>query len=194
MCIHLHFVHLARNLKEDIGSETKGEAKIAQEPETSLSCIGRTWHTDLEGLPTHHAASLKLQMQQRIPYVVPPDVIQKVDEICVQPGVEKLAFEPSEQDCWLCGSKLNDAVYPQGCDSSRGNGMLLINKHPFFRIDIKVKKCSNVDCGAVNQLFPYSHGKIFQYICIPLMSVLASKQLPNVENYIFAPDNAPDKH
>ena len=170
MCIHLYFVHLARKLKEDVHEpETKGAAKIAKEPETSPSSIGRTWYTDLEYLTTHHAASLKLQMLQKVPYFIPPDVVQKVNEICVHPGVEKLAFEPSEEECGLCGSKLNRAVYPQGCHSSHGNGMLLINKHPFFKAEIKVKKCTNADCGEINHLFPYSLGKLWQYTCFLLI-------------------------
>ncbi len=129
-------------------------------PEENVGTMDKNWEACLKGLPINHASTLKLQMQHRIPYRIPIDIVQKVDEINIEESDKRPTFEPSNISCSLCGSTLNDAVYPQGCDSSNGNGILLIHKHPYLKINIKVKKCSNKECSAINQVFPYNIGMV----------------------------------
>ena len=95
-------------------------------------------------------------MKREIPYNIPPSIVSKSDSLFITEGIH--CFEPLENACHLCGYLLSKSMFQQGSNSMGGNGFLITNKHPFVRIDIKVKKCLNKDCEATNVLFPYDQG------------------------------------
>ena len=102
--------------------------------------------------------TIDLQMTKELPYKVSPDILRKPDMICLASN-ELLSFEPSQLYCQLCQYVLGDSVFPQGCSSNGGNGVLLTNNDPFRKINIKLKKCRNPICGGINPLFPIDQGK-----------------------------------
>ncbi len=139
------------------GEKTGGGEQIAR----SRNDIIRTWEDELQGLSTSNANTLRLQMQRQIAYEIELDIVNNSTNLhygtkCGVSGVP--IFEPVHQKCNLCSSPLGKSVFPQGCSAAGGNGMLITHAQPFRGISIKIKKCKNKDCCAVNQIFPYDIG------------------------------------
>ena len=86
--------------------------------------------------------TIDLQMIKELSYRFSSDILQKPDMICLASN-EPLSFEPSQLYCQRCQYVLSDSVFPQGCSSDGGNGVLLTNNHPFRKISLKLKKCRN---------------------------------------------------
>lgn len=148
---------LARKLKENVENTENVEERL--DDDFLEHVPGSGWLSKLEKVPLRRASTLKLQMEKEIPYRLSPDIVAKADKLNVDSSKERACFEPGEVICGLCGHNLGSPVYPQGCDSSGGNGILLTCTRPFQRIDIKLKKCLNPSCGASNLLFPLDIGR-----------------------------------
>ena len=148
LCSHLHFVILARKLKDN-----EKHTLINNGIDYDRSNISTTTKTEQQRIKT-----IDLQMTEELPYKFSPDILRKPDMICLASN-EQLSFEPSQLYCHLCQYVLSDSVFPQGCSSYGGNGVLLTNNDPFRKINIKLKKCQNPICGAINSLFPIDQGK-----------------------------------
>ena len=86
--------------------------------------------------------TIDLQMIKELSYRFSSDILLKPDMICLALN-EPLSFEPSQLYCQRCHYVLSDSVFPQGCSSDGGNGVLLTNNHPFRKINLKLKKCRN---------------------------------------------------
>ena len=101
LCLHLHYVMLARRLKGekiDLQSDSASAGSSAfsslEHPTTSKpdqsnelvvmtavdsgrrSTDKKLWHLDLEGLSETRAAALKVQMKRLIPYQIPLEILQ----------------------------------------------------------------------------------------------------------------------
>lgn len=152
LCSHLHFVILARKLKENEVEDNK-HPKINNDVDYDTTNTSTTAWTEQQ-----RSKTIDLQMTKELPYKFSPDILRKLDMICLASN-EPLSFEPLQLYCHLCQYVLSDLVFPQGCSSDGGNGVLLTNNHPFRKINIKLKKCPNPICGAINPLFPIEQGK-----------------------------------
>lgn len=77
----------------------------------------------------------------------------------VLPVSKRLKFQLLNENCILYGCSLSHGMFPQGCDSTNGNGTLILNLHPFSRIDIRIKKCTNEECNAISSPMLYNQGR-----------------------------------
>jgi len=149
-CVHLHLVILARQLKEGISNEDAKGDNVATKPRTSVSLNKE------DNLSQSSKLAIKIQLQYQIPYHIPPAIVSMSDKFSFSEVLP--CFEPSEVQCKQCEFNLSQAMFPQGCSSVNGNGILLTNKNPFMKINIKLKKCLSENCGAVNVIFPFNEG------------------------------------
>ncbi len=160
MCSHLHLVALARELLEKVTTDAAQIEEIEASHSSNVS-----WDEQFSKLLIHVTSTIQLQMQYKIPYAIPVQILNKADEL--DWGRDELpVFAPLHTECMLCSSILGAVLFPQGCNKSNGNGILLTNRFPFKPIEIKIKKCSNVDCGAINQLLPYEKGLLTLVILV----------------------------
>ena len=149
---------LARSLKEtkNIAGENAG---VGVQPPRG-ACANSTTK---DPVPAHLKNAIKIQTLKAIPYEIPTQILYGYYTLPVKYN-ERLVFQPDEDDCDLCHSKLGGPIFPQGTRTTDGNGYLLTNVHSFVKVDIKVKRCSNKDCKAVHVAFPYEKGfKLFLF-------------------------------
>ncbi len=144
-------VENAAGLSNDTDQNTE-EIEIEIPPDNA-------WMADLNTGSLEHTSTMKIQMTLEIPYKIPPEVLLRAEDINPNDGSGIKTFEPSETECRLCSAPLGPAIFPQGCRAAGGNGVLMTNRHPFHPINIKQKKCTSKECGAINLLFPYEMGK-----------------------------------
>eukprot|EP00794_Sanderia_malayensis_P021119 gene21119-23190_t len=150
-CIHLHYAILARKIEEKVETEDfifKLNDNVHREPTLS-------WESDLQSLGLSRASTMKLQLKREIPYIIPADILQFPNNI----GFLDNVFTPQNINCDLCGSPLDNATFPNGSRSAYSEDQYLLTSRDSFRkIAIKTKKCSNSECKAVCNLFPYEQG------------------------------------
>ena len=103
LCLHLHYVMLARRLKGEKIDLQAGSASVdssacsslehptTSKPDQSNELVVTTavdsgrrstdkklWHLDLEGFSETRAAALKVQMKRLIPYQIPLEILQRL--------------------------------------------------------------------------------------------------------------------
>lgn len=107
-------------------------------------------------------STLKLNSQLwSMPLHIPSEVMMKISSfdslsaLKLQGGWPS-EFCPSDLNCLLCGYKTSDSRLHPG---SWGNSWLFTNGIGIKPVTIKVKRCLNMECQAMIQLFPYSLGK-----------------------------------
>ena len=155
LCSHIHLVILARKLKENKSPPafTQSQSKISPPslPPPPTNDNVSFWYT------------LEIQKSRSLPLDIPPYIVNRVYSIKLENGN---IFTPSNTECVRCGHRLGKSINQHGIES----GYLITNFHAFSKIQIKMKKCLSVDCGAANLLFPYelgihhttfSHNKLF---------------------------------
>lgn len=166
MCLHVHFVLLAKKVKEDTELQTENIAIDFQADIGESQSVGLTWKDDLQqAFKQDRIATMELQMSRQIPYAIPVEILVAADSLQLNDLESTLIFEPSETTCILCLSPLGASVFQQGADPKNKTDFLLTRRYPFHRIHIKVKKCLNSSCGAMNQIFPYTMGELWYISC-----------------------------
>uniref|UniRef100_A0A7M5UYH7 HMG domain-containing protein n=2 Tax=Clytia hemisphaerica TaxID=252671 RepID=A0A7M5UYH7_9CNID len=148
--VHLHLVILARQICEGIY-----DANV-EETDHDKKEVENENKTGASETP-HYDSTVKKLMSNTIPYNIPPNVVRLSDQMVV-PEQERLVFESKESVCSLCQGQLSESMYPQGCNSINGNGILITNTNPFIKIDIKIRKCRQSSCKAVHAPYLYEKG------------------------------------
>lgn len=152
---------LARRLKETETNTHREQAAFGTMP-LRAACSNPTTAKD-QIVPVHLKNAIKIQTLKEIPYEIPTQILYSYYTLPVKYN-ERFIFEPDEEHCVLCQSKLGTSIFPQGTRTTDGNGYLLTNVHSFVKVDIKVKRCSNKDCKAVHVAFPYKKGFYFVFL------------------------------
>ena len=83
---------------------------------------------------------------------IPKEIIKKPGLIDSSPTGWPEIFEPTETNCGLCNHVLGESCAHPG---SRGKSFLLMELNPFKEIRVLVKICTNTECSAMHQVFPY---------------------------------------
>eukprot|EP00794_Sanderia_malayensis_P009096 gene9096-10067_t len=153
VCTHLHFVLLARKLME----KTDNNQALCSS-DTPLQGTNKAIELeDAEPRARQRSATIALHMQRKIPYQIPKKYVTAVDIDVKQEG-NIVTFEPENSECERCGWLLGESLFPQGSKSIGGNGYLFSNRSAFMPINIKIKKCKNSECRAINTPFPIEKG------------------------------------
>lgn len=162
LCLHRNFVLLAKSLKET--KINLQQTAIGISPAACTNSI----NTKDSSIPVHIKNAIKIQTLKEIPYEIPSQILYSYYTLPMKYN-DRLVFEPEEEICQLCQSKLGGSIFPQGCRTMDGNGYLITNVHSFLKVDIKVKRCTNKECKAVHVAFPYNKGDFF---CLQISCLL----------------------
>lgn len=152
LCLHLHYVILARKLMEQIDTI---DARLLESLEDDSPNPSISWMSDMKTLGISRASTLKSQLRKRIPYEIPIEIVNHPYE---QSQISS-QFVPDEDKCSLCGAQLSSAMIPNGASGDKNNGYFLASNNPFKKVTIKTKKCCNSECRAITNVFPYQQGK-----------------------------------
>ena len=117
---------LARKLKEreEIETEKIKDQEHLADDGTSVDNNAKI----KDDIPLQLQSTLKIQKLRELPYKIPAGILNLPSKLnAVQHGL--LRFEPFENECILCETKLTNSMYPQGVGSEGGNGVVICNNH-----------------------------------------------------------------
>ncbi|XP_028418841.1 HMG domain-containing protein 3-like [Dendronephthya gigantea] len=171
LCIHVHMLLCLGIVKKD--SPAMGNAN--DEPTHNAVNAENEDHQQVsESLSRSN--TIELNMKRSLPTPIPKEIICKPGVIDSSPAGWPEILEPSETLCGLCSSPLGEGKAHHG---SRGKSYLLTELNPFKEIKVRVKMCTNTNCSAMNQIFPYELGlfNISDKILVPFQILLEWREL-----------------